>query len=228
MKLTFSYKKYFSLALLLAFAWFSFLMLEITLRYIPFSREASFLQIKQTEVEELWYYLPVFYTHVYSSIFILLAGFTQFNSKILKKHKKLHRVIGIIYVIAILLFSAPTGLIMGIHANGGFVAQFFFITLAVLWWWFTFKAYKTARSGDFKAHRQFMIRSFALTLSAITLRLWKVILVKLFEPNPMDVYIIISGLGWIPNLLIAEFFIIHKSKGIKSLFLKSQLQKQNL
>lgn len=202
-------------------------MLEITLRYIPFSSTASFLQIKQTEVENLPYYLPVFYTHVYSSIFILLAGFTQFSKAILKKYKKLHRSIGMLYVVLILLFSAPTGFIMGIHANGGLVAQFFFITLSVLWWWFTFKALQTARNRDFNAHRQFMIRSFALTLSAITLRLWKVILVKLFEPAPMDLYIIISGLGWIPNLLIAELLIMGAVKTKRKSNNKFQLQTTN-
>ena len=210
----------FNLVLLLLFSYFFALMLEITLRYIPFSSSASFLQIKQTEVETLPYYIPVFYTHVYTSLFILLAGFTQFNKVILKSHKKIHRAIGYLYVIIILLFATPTGLIMGIHANGGWVAQFFFITLAVLWWWFTFKAFTTARQKDFKKHREFMIRSFALTLSAITLRLWKVVLVKLFHPAPMDVYMIIAGLGWIPNLIIAEYFIIKKMSSVKHLFLK--------
>lgn len=202
-----TYKKYLSLALLLAFSYFFMLMLEITLRYIPFSTITSFLQIKQTEVESLPYYLPVFYTHVYSSIFILLAGFTQFSKAILRNYKKLHRSAGYVYILLVLVFSAPTGFIMGIHANGGLVAQFFFIVLSVLWWWFTWRALQTARDKDFKAHRQFMIRSFALTLSAITLRLWKVVLVKLFHPAPMDVYMVISGLGWIPNLLIAEYII---------------------
>lgn len=121
----------FNLVLLLLFSYFFALMLEITLRYIPFSSSASFLQIKQTEVETLPYYIPVFYTHVYTSLFILLAGFTQFNKVVLKKHKKLHRSIGIIYVALILLFSAPSGFVMGLHANGGWLAKIFFTALAV-------------------------------------------------------------------------------------------------
>ncbi|MFV0606544.1 MAG: DUF2306 domain-containing protein [Niabella sp.] len=205
------YSKYLSLALLVALAYFSFLMLQITLRYIPFSTTASFLQIKQTEVTSYPYYLPVFYTHVYTSIFVLLAGFTQFNKVLLRKHKKIHRSVGYLYVTIILLFAAPTGFIMGLHANGGWIAQIFFVILSILWWWFTYKAFTCAKQKKFKAHQNFMIRSFALTLSAITLRLWKVILVKLFEPAPMDVYMIIAGLGWIPNLLIAEIIIIKKT-----------------
>lgn len=160
----------------------------------------------------LSYYLPVFYTHVYISMFCLLAGFTQFNKNILRKNKTLHRRLGYLYVASVLLLSAPTGFVMGLHANGGLVAIFFFATLAVLWWWFTFKALQYARKKDFKAHRNFMIRSYALALSAITLRIWKVVLVYFFEPAPMDLYVVISGLGWIPNLLIAEFIIYKYSK----------------
>ncbi len=60
------------------FIWFFLLMCRITLFYVPFSPTASFLNIKQTEVNSLPLYLPVFYTHVYSSIFVLLAGCIQF------------------------------------------------------------------------------------------------------------------------------------------------------
>jgi hypothetical protein len=52
-----------------------------------------------------------------------------------------------------------------------------------------------------------MWRSFALTVSAITLRMWKVIIVYLFHPNPMDVYQIIAWMGWIPNIILIEYLI---------------------
>ncbi|MBC7935908.1 MAG: DUF2306 domain-containing protein [Rhizobacter sp.] len=202
-------KRVTNIILLIALAFFFFLMGEITTRYFPFSTTASFLQIKQTEVATLPWYLPVFYTHVYTSMFCLLAGFTQFNRNILKKQKTVHRTAGYLYIISVLIFSAPTGFFMGLYANGGIAAISFFVTLATLWWYFTWRAYTCARQKNFIAHRNFMIRSFALALSAITLRIWKVVLVHFFEPAPMDLYIVISGLGWIPNLLIAEY-IIHK------------------
>lgn len=205
-------KRVSNILLLIALVFFFFLMGEITLRYIPFSTTASFLQIKQTEVTSLPYYLPVFYIHVYTAMFCLLAGFTQFNRNILKKQKQLHRNLGYLYVITVLAFAAPTGLVMGLHANGGWVAICFFVILAVLWWWFTFKALLCAKQQNFIAHRHFMIRSYALALSAITLRIWKVVLVYFFQPAPMDVYVIIAGLGWVPNLLIAEYIISLKNK----------------
>lgn len=186
---------------------FSFLMLEITLRYIPFSSTAAFLQIKQTEVEGYSYYIPVFYTHVYTSVGCLVAGFTQFSTWLLRRRRKLHRTVGYLYVIVVLCFSAPTGFVMGIHANGGWIASLFFTVLSVLWWYFTWQAVWAAKKRDFRQHRFMMIRSYALTLSAITLRLWKWLLVQLFHPAPMDVYIIVAGLGWIPNWLVAEYMI---------------------
>lgn len=124
----------------------------------------------------------------------------------------MHRLLGYLYVITVLLFSSTTGFIMGLHANGGLVAILFFTILAMLWGWFTFKALIAAKAKDFTAHKNYMIRSYALALSAITLRLWKVVLVYFFQPAPMDVYVIIAGLGWIPNLLVAEYIIYRKTK----------------
>lgn len=199
-----SYKQ---MAWLLFFAYFFILMVRITLRYIPMNSAVSFLQIKQTEVTGIKAYLPVFYVHVYSAVFVLLAGFTQFNGKILTKYPQLHRWLGYLYVSFVLLLASPSGIFIGWFANGGLIAKTSFIILGVLWFWFTLKATLLILKRKITAHKQFMYRSFALAASAVTLRLWKVILVYLFHPAPMDVYQIIAWLGWIPNLLIAEWLI---------------------
>jgi uncharacterized membrane protein len=167
-------------------------MLQITLRYIPFDSEVSFLQIKQTEVLEVKPYLIIFYIHVYSAIFSLLAGFTQFNNYLLKKYRKLHRAIGYLYFIAVVFLAAPSGIYIGYYANGGLFSQISFIILGILWLFFTIKALIEIKNKNIVQHRTFMLRSFALTFSAITLRLWKVIIIFLFQPAPMDVYQIIA------------------------------------
>ncbi|MCJ7934062.1 MAG: DUF2306 domain-containing protein [Chryseobacterium sp.] len=184
-------------------------MLKITIEYIPFNPEVSFLMIKQTEVVERPEYLTFFYTHVYTGIFVLLSGFLA----ILRKDfglKNVHRNMGKVYIFLILVLAAPSGIYMGIFANGGILSKVSFVILGFLWWFSTFKAYQQARQKKFKEHKQWMWRSFAFTLSAITLRMWKVIIVYLFHPNPMDVYQIIAWLGWIPNILIIEFLITKK------------------
>jgi Predicted membrane protein (DUF2306) len=192
--------------------YFFILMVDITLQYIPINNNTAFLQIKQTEVHQVTVYIYLFYIHVLSAIFVLIAGFTQFNSAILKQFPKMHRSVGKMYVGVVLLFAAPSGFFIGLFANGGLFAKISFTTLAFFWFYFTLKGLLYVKSGMFENHKKMMLRSFALGFSAITLRFWKVILVYLFHPNPMDLYQIIAWLGWIPNLLYIEYYIFKKNK----------------
>jgi hypothetical protein len=200
-----------NLLLIPVFLYFYWLMLQITLYYVPFSTTAAFLKIKQTEVTTLPEYIYIFYAHVYTSIFVLLFGFIQFFSFRSKTEKLIHRYSGYQYILLLLIFAAPSGIYMGLHANGGLWSKISFVILGLLWWTSTFIAIRRIKQRNFTAHRNWMIRSYALSLSAVTLRLWKVGLVYFFELPPMDTYQIIAWLGWIPNLLIAELLIYNKS-----------------
>lgn len=196
----------------ICFSYFFILMLKLTWQYISLKKDAAFLQIKQTEVSEIPFYITFFYIHVYSAIFVLLSGFFQFNDTLLKKHPLLHRNLGKLYVFVILFLSAPSGLFIGLFANGGFFSKISFVTLSILWFYFTYKGFISIKNKNIPLHKAFMLRSFALTFSAITLRFWKVILVYLFHPAPMDLYQIIAWLGWIPNLLIVEYYLYNQLK----------------
>lgn len=199
----------FKILLIIGFGYFFWLMLKITLEYIPLRTSVSFLMIKQTEVIQRREYLYFFYTHVYTSIFVLLSGFLA----ILRKDfglKSFHKNSGKIYILLILFLAAPSGIYMGVFANGGIYSKISFIILGCLWWFSTYKAYQLALQKKFKEHKQWMWRSYALTVSAITLRMWKVIIVYLFHPNPMDVYQIIAWMGWIPNIILIEYLITKK------------------
>ncbi|MET3536550.1 DUF2306 domain-containing protein [Chryseobacterium limigenitum] len=195
--------------LIIGFGYFFWLMLKITLEYIPLKTEVSFLMIKQTEVTDRPEYLWFFYTHVYTSIFVLLSGFLAILRKDLGL-KNFHRNAGKVYIFLILILSAPSGIYMGFFANGNIYSKISFVILGSLWWFTTFRAYQFARQKKFKQHKHWMWRSFALTLSAVTLRMWKVIIVYLFHPNPMDVYEIIAWIGWVPNILLIEYLIAKK------------------
>ena len=195
--------------LLLCFGYFFWLMLQLTFEYIPAKSDVSFLMIKQTEVISHPEYLSFFYIHVYSSILVLLTGFLAIIRVNFNKIK-IHQYAGKAYVFLILFLAAPTGIYMGFFANGGFSSKISFVILGIFWWFSTFKAYQLIRQKKYKAHQQWMWRSFALTLSAITLRLWKWIIVYFFHPNPMDVYEIVAWLGWIPNILLIELLIRKK------------------
>lgn len=115
---------------------------------------------------------------------------------------------GYSYVVIVVLISGPAAFIMGWHANGGLPARTSFTLLAFLWILFTFCAWFFAVKKKFVLHRAFMIRSYALTLSAITLRIYTVLFYYLeVHARPVDIYITTAWLSWVPNLIIAEMII---------------------
>ena len=200
---------YIKIILSVLLLYFLLLMLEITIPYLAFKDDVAFLRIKRSAIE-IPFWKIAFYVHVLTSCFTLLAGFTQFSGFMLRKLPDVHKICGRFYVVLIIFLAAPSGFVMGIYANGGISSRIAFVLLSLLWWWTTFRAYRTAKTSDWSRHSAYMFRSFALTLSAITLRAWKVVIVFLFAPQPMDLYRIVAWLGWIPNLLIAEWLIRQK------------------
>lgn len=181
-------------------------MAQITAAYIPYNTDVGFLRIKQDYIS-IDHWRVAFFVHVYASLWVLLAGFTQFSGQIQSYYPKLHRAFGYIYVTDVLLITGPAGLLMGVYANGGLPSKISFVTLAILWITFTAVALFKAKNGDFVAHRNFIVRSYALTLSAITLRAWKWSITNSFEFPPMDVYRAVAWLGWVPNIIFAELLI---------------------
>lgn len=141
---------------------------------------------------------------VFASI-ALLVGPWQFLPGIRARHLALHRVLGRIYAVAILiawLASIPIGL----HAQTGAVASAGFLTLGLCWIVATGGAVFKVLHGDVLAHRRWMIRSYALTAAAITLRLYLGLATATHLPFD-TAYPIIAWLCWLPNLAVAEILV---------------------
>ena len=190
---------------------FIYLMILITLQYIPVDFNAAFLAVKQNEIQYIHYQIA-FFTHVYTSIFVLILGMFQFSDYVRKKYTAIHRNLGKAYIFLILFFAAPSGLVMGYYGNGGMYSQISFCLLAILWFCFTLMAFVKIRKKKYEKHRNYMILSYSLTLSAISLRLFKWIIVHTVELPPMDTYKIVVWLGWLTNLSIAMMIIKIKSR----------------
>lgn len=188
----------------------SYLLILLSLPYIHFEAGVEFLSTKQ-----LIYHIKIwrasFYIHVFTSPFVIVAGLFQFNRYILRKRKKLHRIMGYIYIIDVLLISGPAAFVMSMYANGGRITQVSFVTLSILWMLFTYLAYTSIKKGNSTKHVKWMIRSYALTLSAVTLRFYSYWFgyFKVDLP-PQETYTILAYISWIPNLIIAELMIYWK------------------
>jgi len=181
-------------------------MIRLILTYATFELDVGFLLFKKEYLnDQVW--LTSFYIHVFSSVLCLAAGLTQFSKTILKFKPRLHRTIGRVYVFNILIINFPTAMIMAFYADGLIPTKAAFVILDSMWFYFTLRAFLEIKKGNVDVHRRFMIRSFALTFSAVTLRGWNVILSTYTQLDALSIYMIDGWLGFVPNLVISELYL---------------------
>lgn len=144
-------------------------------------------------------------THIATSGFALILGVFQFLKPLRRQAPSLHRWMGRGYVLVCVVGGLAGGII-ALSSTAGPVAGWGFFLLAILWVPFTLLALTSAMRRDFISHEKWMIRSFALTLGAVTLRL-QLLGVELLDLSFRESYPLIAWLAWVPNLLIAELWI---------------------
>ena len=142
--------------------------------------------------------------HVAGAATALLLGPLQFLPK-LRARRSVHRWIGRIYLAGCLV-GGVGGLIMAFGSTAGPIATAGFGSLAVIWIFANAQGWRLARARRFDAHRAWMIRSFALTFGAVTLRLY-LPLFPLLGVSFLDGYRAVSFLSWVPNLILAEIYL---------------------
>ena len=150
------------------------------------------------------------YAHVFAAAFALALGPFQFATRLRARRPVLHRWSGRLYLGVGVLVGGLAGLFVALNAYGGPVARVGFACLAVAWLASGFKAYRAIRSGDVVAHRRWMVRNFALTFAAVTLRLWLPGMIA--AGAPWDVaYPAVAWVAWVPNLIVAELLFNRRS-----------------
>jgi len=102
---------------------------------------------------------------------VLLAGASQFHKGWRTRYPHLHRWLGRVYVGGVLI-GGIAGLYLAFYAAGGLAARFGFGQLAVLWLLSTSLAFWHILRRNIVVHQQWMTRSYAMTLGAVTLRIW--------------------------------------------------------
>ncbi len=143
--------------------------------------------------------------HALGGAIALLAGPLQFIPRFRQSNWNRHRVLGWIYCGGVLLGWCAS-LWIAPHAQTGWIAAAGFLTLGAAWIVATVLAVKSILRRDAVSHRRWMIRSFALTAAAITLRIY-LPPVLVFHWNFSIAYPAIAWLCWIPNLIAVELYL---------------------
>lgn len=152
---------------------------------------------------------PLFLTmHMIGGAIAIAVGTFQLSTRIRARNAAVHRWLGRAYVIGVLV-GGVGGLMLSFHSTAGLVAQIGFFSLAVLWLASTIAAYVHIRNRRVELHRKWMIRSYALTLAALTLRIMMPLSQVAGLPM-VEIYPVIAWLCWVPNLVVAEWFVLRR------------------
>lgn len=165
----------------------------------------NILEGREKLMKEIIYPIA-FYSHVIFGSIGLLLGPYQFLRFLRNKYPRSHKVIGKIYIVSCLIGST-SGFYIALNADGGWTARLGFVIGGVLWFFTSLKGYLVIRKGLVTEHSKWMIRSYALTFAAVTLRIWIGVLLGIYKLEYMDAYRIVAWLSWVPNLMFVEFAI---------------------
>lgn len=134
----------------------------------------------------------------------------NFISSVRRRYPAAHRWVGRVYLVCVAA-GAVVGLVAGVMAVTGPVAQVGFYLLALLWLYSGAKAYTSIRSGNIQLHRVWMIRNFALTFAAVLLRVFIVAGQALTPLSFDEVYTIAVWSSWVVSLVVAEWIIVQRT-----------------
>ncbi len=148
---------------------------------------------------------PWLFVHAGAAATALLLGPAQFFRGLRARFLGLHRWAGRVYVAACAV-GAISGLVLAAGAATGRASTIGFGALAVAWLISTTLAWCRAMQGRICEHQAWMMRSFALTLSAVTLRIYLAIL-EVSQLPFVPGYQAISFLCWIPNIVLVELYL---------------------
>ncbi|WP_196443153.1 DUF2306 domain-containing protein [Planomonospora sp. ID67723] len=164
-------------------------------------------------------YHPLLVAHILFGAVAMITCCLQIWPWFRQRHPAVHRLAGRVYVLGGVLPAGALGLVIGAFSPFGPMARVSNVILAALWLAFTVAGFRTARQRRFTDHRRWMIRSFALTMSIITNRIWGAIAAIILVPqldtafggSETALVQAIAGLatwlGWTTSLLLAEWWL---------------------
>jgi uncharacterized membrane protein len=112
------------------------------------------------------------FPHIAAGILALLSGPPQFSNRLRHRSPEFHRVLGRVYVVSVLI-AAPLAVLLAYHRRIPHIIPYFFLASSLqasTWIVVTVAAFLTARNRHIQQHRQWMVRSYAVTFTFIGTR----------------------------------------------------------
>lgn len=148
--------------------------------------------------------------HLAGGAVAIVLGALQFSTKLRNTYLPVHRRLGQIYILGVVV-GGSAGLLLAVDSTGGLVSHAGFGSMAIVWVATALVAWRRVLGRDIDGHRAWMLRSYAVTLAAVTLRIY--LPLSQIAGIPFEqAYPTISWMCWVPNLIFVEWFMIDKTK----------------
>lgn len=170
--------------------------------YFPPDFDSLFLQGR--EATFTGGYPAAFYVHIFSGPVVLFNGLILLSEYIRRHHGRWHRILGRIQVAVLLLLVLPSSVVMSRHAFGGWPAGLSFLLLSAATASCAIVGVVYARRRRFDQHRRWMLRSYVLICSAVSLRLISGTAGLIGVPSPEEAYIVAAWSSWLLPLAVYE------------------------
>ena len=139
-----------------------FTVLGLMVLFVGWNNERFFLNPRAPEWGHLnpirWHLLP----HGLGGTLALGLGALQFSTRLRRRHLRIHRLSGRLHIVGTFV-AAPVAIVMAFINSPWFLIPFT-IVQASTWMLFTLVAYLCIRRGEVNAHREWMMRSYAIVL----------------------------------------------------------------
>ena len=189
--------------------------------YLTFDTSDSLVDLQSAFPETHYLMLSI---HILFGSIALITCSLQVWPWLRKAHPKVHRISGRLYVFAGVLPSGVLAVVVSIMAVVSPAGKIGNVILSVLWLATTALGLVAVRQRRIGDHRRWMIRSFALCWSIVVDRIWMVVIMMILLPfqdgyyggdiDPLieDVAVASIWIGWIANLMIAQWWLDRKPK----------------
>jgi hypothetical protein len=174
--------------------------------YFPPNFDALFLQGREATFTGA--YRPAFYVHIFSGPVVLLGGLVLLSESVRRRYGGLHRWLGRVQVVVLLLLVLPSSVVMSRHAFGGWPAGLSFLVLSAATASCAIAGVVYACRRRYHQHRRWMLRSYVLICSAVALRLISGAAGLVGVPSPEGAYIVAAWSSWL--LPLAAYEIVER------------------
>lgn len=156
--------------------------------------------------QEKWWLIA----HFGGAACTLFLGPLQFWSYFRNRFRKWHRIAGKFYIGGSILSASMVFYLLGNYPLPGSILSLGL--LAVIWLFTTIAAFWFAVKGNFKLHKEFMIRSYVCGFAFVFIRLFPLVneytgIFNFMKTEEVQ-FTVYEWLCWVYPLAVVEFFIV--------------------